>query len=339
MTRLIQRFLLIWLSLLSLAAYYWPDFGIEFDPFQHTAKALPYLIIVTMFGVGWMLPIDEIKKVVSQWPKIIGGTLTQFLVMPFLALGIGLGFGLSGETLVGVILVGCVPGAMASNVLTIVSKGNTSYSVSLTTLATILSPIAVPTMLAISASVVDQATREVIESASSNSSSVYLDSAIKLLKWVVIPVIAGFSIGRLLPQYESQAKIVGSNVANLAILLIVATVVGKSRDHLSMLPIIVFACLLLLNILGYLGGFTGGTLMKLTHPMKRALTLEVGMQNAGLGATLATQLFTSPDSTVAIAPAFYTFFCMFTGTILAWYWSTKPVSDDQPQEVSQHEYD
>ena len=259
--------------------------------------------------------------------------------MPFLALGIGLGFGLSGETLVGVILVGCVPGAMASNVLTIVSKGNTSYSVSLTTLATILSPIAVPTMLAISASVVDQATREVIESASSNSSSVYLDSAIKLLKWVVIPVIAGFSIGRLLPQYESQAKIVGSNVANLAILLIVATVVGKSRDHLSMLPIIVFACLLLLNILGYLGGFTGGTLMKLTHPMKRALTLEVGMQNAGLGATLATQLFTSPDSTVAIAPAFYTFFCMFTGTILAWYWSTKPVSDDQPQEVSQHEYD
>ena len=151
MTRLIQRFLLIWLSLLSLTAYYWPSFGIEFDPFEHTAKnSLPYLIIVTMFGVGWMLPIDEIRKVASQWPKVIGGTFTQFLVMPLLALGVGLAFGLSGENLVGVILVGCVPGAMASNVLTIVSKGNASYSVSLTTLATILSPIAVPTMLAIS---------------------------------------------------------------------------------------------------------------------------------------------------------------------------------------------
>ena len=285
-----------------------------------------------------MLPIDEIKKVASQWPKIIGGTLTQFLVMPILALGIGLGFGLHGETLVGVILVGCVPGAMASNVLTIVSRGNASYSVSLTTLATILSPIAVPTMLAISASLVDESTREVIESASSDSSSVYLDSAFKLLKWVVIPVIAGFSIGRLLPQYESKAKTIGSNVANLAILLIVATVVGKSRGNLANLPGIVFGCLLLVNALGYVGGFAGGSLMKLTHPMKRALTLEVGMQNAGLGATLANELFTNPDSTVAIAPAFYTFFCMFTGTILAWYWSSRSVRDDQSQEVTSHEF-
>ena len=285
-----------------------------------------------------MLPIDEIKKVASQWPKVIGGTLTQFLVMPILALGIGLGFGLHGETLVGVILVGCVPGAMASNVLTIVSRGNASYSVSLTTLATILSPIAVPTMLAISASLVDESTRAVIESASSDSSSVYLDSAFKLLKWVVVPVIAGFSMGRLLPQYESEAKTIGSNVANLAILLIVATVVGKSRENLANLPGIVFGCLLLINTLGYVGGFAGGSLMKLTHPMKRALTLEVGMQNAGLGATLATQLFTNPDSTVAIAPAFYTFFCMFTGTILAWYWSSKSVQDDQSQEVTSHEF-
>ena len=285
-----------------------------------------------------MLPIDEIKKVASQWPKIIGGTLTQFLVMPILALGIGLGFGLHGETLVGVILVGCVPGAMASNVLTIVSRGNASYSVSLTTLATILSPIAVPTMLAISASLVDESTREVIESASSDSSSVYLDSAFKLLKWVVVPVIAGFSIGRLLPQYESEAKTIGSNVANLAILLIVATVVGKSRENLANLPGIVFGCLLLVNTLGYVGGFAGGSLLKLTHPMKRALTLEVGMQNAGLGATLANELFTNPDSTVAIAPAFYTFFCMFTGTILAWYWSSRSVREDQSQEVTSHEF-
>ena len=224
MTKLIQRYLLVWLSLLSLAAYYWPQTGISFDPWVHTSQ-LPYLIIVTMFGVGWMLPIDEIKKVASRWPTIIGGTLTQFLVMPMLALGIGIAFGLQGDMLVGVILVGCVPGAMASNVLTIVSKGNASYSVSLTSLATLLSPIAVPTMLAISASFVDASTLGVLEGANDDSGSVYLTSGIKLLKWVVIPVIAGFLMGRLLPQYEQQAKVIGSNVANLAILLIIATVV------------------------------------------------------------------------------------------------------------------
>ncbi len=339
MTRLIQRFLLVWLLLLSLAAYYWPHTGLEFDPFEQTAKVLPYLIIITMFGVGWMLPIDEIKEVASQWPKILGGTCTQFLVMPALALGIGLAFGLTGETLVGVILVGCVPGAMASNVLTIVSRGNASYSVSLTTLATILSPIAVPTMLALSAMLVDDATRGVIENASSDSGSVYLNSGIKLLKWVVLPVIAGFLVGRMLPQYESQAKTIGSNVANLAILLIIASVVGKSRGQLAELPLIVFGCLLLINLLGYAGGFAGGSLMQLSHTMKRALTLEVGMQNAGLGATLATELFKNPNSVVAIAPAFYTFFCMFTGTILAWYWSSRHVQESESRKVAEHEHD
>ena len=334
MTKLIQRYLLVWLSLLSLAAYYWPQTGISFDPWVHTSQ-LPYLIIVTMFGVGWMLPIDEIKKVASRWPTIIGGTLTQFLVMPMLALGIGIAFGLQGDMLVGVILVGCVPGAMASNVLTIVSKGNASYSVSLTSLATLLSPIAVPTMLAISASFVDASTLGVLEGANDDSGSVYLTSGIKLLKWVVIPVIAGFLMGRLLPQYEQQAKVIGANVANLAILLIIATVVGASREKLATLPLLVLTCLLLINIFGYLGGFTGGTLMKLPHPMKRALTLEVGMQNAGLGATLATELFTSPDSLVSIAPAFYTFFCMFTGTILAWYWSSKHVQKSSDESVDE----
>tara|TARA_Y100001934_G_scaffold4173_2_gene5973 strand:- start:3634 stop:4683 length:1050 start_codon:yes stop_codon:yes gene_type:complete len=333
MTKLIQRFLLIWLSLLSLAAYFWPRFGVAFDPFIHK-QLLPYLIIVTMFGVGWMLPIDEIKKVASRWPTILGGTLTQFLVMPMLALGFGMLFGFQKETMVGIILVGCVPGAMASNVLTIVSRGNASYSVSLTTLATILSPIAVPAMLAATAIFVDPATVEVLDSASDDSGSIYLRSAINLLMWVVIPVLLGFAMGRILPQFESQAKTIGSNVANLAILLIIATVVGLSRDKLADLPIALFTCLLLINVLGYAGGFTGGSLMKLPHPMKRALTLEVGMQNAGLGATLASALFTHSDSTVAVAPAFYTFFCMFTGTILAWYWSSRQVEQEASDKGS-----
>jgi BASS family bile acid:Na+ symporter len=82
--------------------------------------------------------------------------------------------------------------------------------------------------------------------------------------------------------------------------------------------------------MGYCCGQFGGKLLKLSPGMKRALTLEVGMQNAGLGATLASELFPANPS-VAIAPAFYTFFCMFTGTILAWYWSGKKYrSQDLP---------
>ena len=79
-----------------------------------------------------------------------------------------------------------------------------------------------------------------------------------------------------------------------------------------------------MNIGGYLAGYTGGVAMKLPEPMRRALTLEVGMQNAGLGAVLAAQLFAAREA-IAIAPAMYTFGCMLTGTLLAgiWTWREK----------------
>ena len=65
-----------------------------------------------------------------------------------------------------------------------------------------------------------------------------------------------------------------------------------------------------------------GVVMKLPDTMRRALTLEIGMQNAGLGAVLARQLFESREA-IAIAPAMYTFGCMLTGTLLAGIWARR----------------
>ncbi len=321
MTKLIERFLLLWLIQLSLAAFYWPHTGLNFDPFNHR-WLLPYLIIATMFSVGWMLPVKEVKQVLTKWPVVLGGTAVQFISMPLLACLIGQLLGFEGEQLVGIFLVGCVPGAMASNVLTIVSKGNVSYSVSLTTLATLLSPLAVPVLLRLQASFADPVAAQLLTENAQGANTVYLMAGLTLLKWVVIPVVCGFLLGRLLPQFEKQAKSIGAIIANLSILIIIATVVGSTRDKLGQLESSLLVALLLINLIGYCCGQFGGKLLKLTPGMKRALTLEVGMQNAGLGAALAGELF-GANSSVAIAPAFYTFFCMFTGTILAWYWSGK----------------
>ena len=99
MTKLIERFLLLWLIILSLVAFYWPHAGLAFDPFNHRTL-LPYLIIVTMFSVGWMLPVKEVKQVVTQWPVVLGGTAVQFVSMPLLACLIGQLLGFEGEQLV-----------------------------------------------------------------------------------------------------------------------------------------------------------------------------------------------------------------------------------------------
>ena len=137
---MVQRFLLPLLVLTSLLAYFWPAGWI--DPFSKEISSyyLDWLIVVTMFSIGLMLPRDELDQVARRWKTVLGGVLVQYATMPLLALGCGLLFQLEGDYLLGMVLVGCVPGAMASNVLTINARGNASYSVSLTTVATLLSP-------------------------------------------------------------------------------------------------------------------------------------------------------------------------------------------------------
>ncbi len=303
----VQRYLIVWLSLSSLLAYVWPDLapGLA-DPFVASKPLLSWLIGVTMFAIGWMLPEEEVRQVFRRWPTVLGGTTIQYTTMPLLAYGFGHLFGLEGPTLIGVVMVGCVPGAMASNVLTLNARGNVSYSVSLTTMATLLSPLVVP--LALKLALGEAVSAELLRNV------VYM-----LVLTVVLPVVAGHGFRRCFPKCQTHAGSIGSLVANLTILWIIAYVVGDNRGHLAQLSGNFVVPLLLINGFGYLAGYGGGLLMRLPDPMRRALTLEIGMQNAGVGTWLATQLFDEPEA--AIPPALYTFGCMLTGTVLARAWA------------------
>jgi len=147
-------------------------------------------------------------------------------------------------------------------------------------------------------------------------------------------VVTGYLVsGRLPDRYRPRIETVGRAIANLVILWIIAVVVGKNREPLLALDARLFAALLLLNGLGYTIGYLGGYGVRLPESMRRALTLEVGMQNAGLGATLATELF--PDRPeIALPPALYTFGCMLSGTLLARYWARKPLEKTEPNKLS-----
>jgi BASS family bile acid:Na+ symporter len=126
------------------------------------------------------------------------------------------------------------------------------------------------------------------------------------------------------------ARHVAAIIANLTILWIIAVVVALNRAGLAHMDYRLVLALLLVNVLGYLAGFFGGRLLGVDGPMRRALTLEVGMQNAGLGSTLATGLFSDPAT--ALPSALYTFGCMFTGTLLARLWASwgRPEAADEP---------
>jgi BASS family bile acid:Na+ symporter len=337
---MIQRFLLLWLFLTSTAALYWPRLGISAswfpdwippagrewlaDPLFHSRGSLDASVVVTMLAIGMMLPRDEVRQIIRRWPTVLGGTALQYSAMPLLAFLAGRVFGLEGSDLIGVTLVGCVPGAMASNVLTLNAGGNTSYSVSLTTSATLLSPLVVPLVLALVLSGSGQVNSEVLQTAS-----------LKLLWTVVLPVLLGHGLSRSVARVETWARRWGPLIANLAILWIIAVVVARNRQSLFRFNVELAGILLLMNLLGYFAGYLGGRAMRLPEPMRRALTLEVGMQNAGLGSMLAVSLFAgASDDEVAVAPAMYMFGCMVTGTVLSALWA-RYVPPTQKEAVKQ----
>jgi bile acid:Na+ symporter, BASS family len=334
----IQKTLLVWLFAFSAAALFWTRFGLV-DPFLWVANyqlpesldpeflfgtprpLLGAMIQVTMFCIGCLISVKEVNEVFRRWPLVLGGTAIQYTTMPLLAWGLGHLFGLEREYLIGVIVVGCVPGAMASNVLTLAAKGNVSFSVSLTTSATILSPIIVPLAFQLTLS-------RFVEIDP-------LKEALTLFKQVVGPVL----IGHLLCRYSTAAADFMRKVAPLAangtIVALIAIVVALNRDRLlgvfggeTAAAGTLLVTLLLINLLGYAAGYFGGGALGLEQGMRRALTLEVGMQNAGLGTVLVLGRF-KDEPAAAIPTAVYTFGCMLTGTVLAQIWGRSASEDEE----------
>ncbi|MEC9092400.1 MAG: bile acid:sodium symporter family protein [Planctomycetota bacterium] len=316
---MLRRQLLIGLCGSSLIAFCWPNWVPGLDPFKATLPVLSYLIALTMFAIGWMLPREEVNQLKAAWRLVLIGTAIQYITMPLLAFGLAHAFGLKGDYLIGVVMVGCVPGAMASNVLTLNARGNVSFSVSLTTMATLLSPIVVPWVMKLAL----------------NGAEVTIDAgkvSLQLLLTVVLPVLSGHLVNRWLKTSQRRSEAWGLLIANVSILWIIAVVVANNREPLSRFRVDLLGVLLVLNLLGYAVGYVSGWALRLAEPLKRALTLEIGMQNAGLGATLAAVLFVHRPE-IAIAPAMYTFGCMLTGTALArsWgFWDSRKSS--QPTE-------
>jgi len=328
---MLQRYLIVWLSLLSLVAYFWPtlaagNYVSEADPFTASRTLIPYLIAFTMFCVGSLLTREELRLVFQRWPSVLAGSALQYSSMPLLAYTMANLFQLPSDLRLGVIMVGCVPGAMASNVLTLAAGGNVSYSVSLTTASTLLSPILVPLVLL------------------TTLGQLYpldpLSTARELVAQVVGPVVIGHLLCRSVRTLEWLARKVAASVANLTIIWLIAVVVGLNRERIgSMLYADNFSttwrllgALLAINLLGYAAGYVGATLFGLPESMRRALTLEIGMQNAGLGTSLVMRLFNNPVA--AIPTALYTFGCMFTGTLLASLWSRIATADSaSPEET------
>ena len=261
-----------------------------------------YLLMVVMFGMGLTLKFGDFAVVFKRPKDIIIGCIAQFTIMPLLAFALGKIFGLETGLLAGVILVGTCPGGTASNVMTYLSKGDVALSVGMTSVNTLLAPLLTPaiTYLLLKTTV------------SVDVMSMFLS----IIKVVIIPIALGFIINRFWGKYTEKVSDVLPLISVLAITLIVAAVVSHNAERILETGAIVFVVVILHNVLGYIVGFALGLVLKLPMSKKKALSIEIGMQNSGLATSLAGSAF--PDLAMATVPgAIFSVWHNISGALLA----------------------
>lgn len=236
-----------------------------------------YLLGVVMFGMGLTLNLHDFRIVFSRPKDVIIGCLAQFTIMPLLAWTLAWVFRLDEALALGVVLVGCCPGGTASNVITYLAKGDLALSVGMTGVSTLLAPLLTPLLTWALA-----------------GKSIHVDVASMILSilWVVIlPIIVGLLVKWLWPKFTEEATDYLPAFSTIAIALIVAIVISANADKLLAGGLIIVMVVVLHNICGLGLGYLIGHLLGLASQKKRAISIEVGMQNSGLASSLAATHF------------------------------------------------
>ena len=246
---------------------------------------------IIMLTMGCTLSTDDFKMMLRRPADILLGTLAQFTVMPLVAYGLSHIFGLNPFLSAGIILVGCCPGGVSSNIMCFLCRGDVAFSVGMTTVSTLLAPIVTPLMVLLLA-----------------GQQIEVD-AIGMFKNICIVTLIPVGVGVLFNYFGSKkqwfgdVKAVLPGISVIALSCIVGGVIYTAYPRLVengwQLMMLILAVVTLHNGLGYLLGYMIGKIAGFTTAKKRTISLEVGMQNAGMATVLANGFFATPAAIAA----------------------------------------
>ena len=261
---------------------------------------------VIMLGMGMTLSFDDFRECLKMPRWTVLGVGAQFVIMPFIGWSIATLSGLPDQFKLGIILVSCCPGGTASNVVTYLAKGNLALSVLMTMCSTLLAVWLTPLLTKAYASAI----LDVDASA----------MVLSMVSIVLLPILGGLLLNRYLGTKLAAAKNISPVVSVLVIVLIVSAVVGATRDSIiehwkTLLPAV-----FTVHAFGFGLGYLWARIFGFPEKERRTICIEVGMQNSGLGSSLAKTHFTM----LAAAPcAISAFFHCVIGSILASYWNRR----------------
>jgi len=266
-----------------------------------------WFFALTMFGIGAVLQVDDFKQIAKKPVIVLIGAAAQYAIMPFGAFALAKIFHLPTEIAVGLILTAAAPEAMSSGVISYIAKADVAYAVSLTTVSTLLCPLATPALTYL-------LTGRTVEF---NFWVMVLD----LFKMVIIPLFAGFGIRFLFRSTIDKILDVFPAISVTFVIFICSLVIALNKNYLIMITGIVLAADLALNVWGMTAGYWVGAIFRMDVKKKRTLAIEIGMQNAGLGTVLALKYF---GERAAIPAAAFVFICIITASVMAEIWRRQP---------------
>lgn len=295
------KYFAVWVICIAVIAFLAPDLFLIFGGY------ITILLGIVMFGMGLTLKAVDFKLILTNPLPVIIGVCAQYIIMPLSAFCIAYMLNLPAELAAGLVLLGSVPGGTASNVMVYLAKGNVPLSITMTSFSTILAPIATPFILLLLAGKwmpVDP-----------------MAMFTSIIQVIIIPIILGIVIRRLAPQVVEKSMNVIPLISVIAIIIIVSAVVAGNVESITTAGAIIFTAVVLHNAFGLLFGYLTALVLGLDESKRRAISIEVGMQNSGLGVALATAHFGPFAALPSVLGAVWH---NISGPILATYWSKKP---------------
>ena len=297
----------------SLAMYY-PAYFKTIGNFNLSAVIVPMLQLI-MFGMGTELSLKDFSRIVQMPKGVIVGVTCHYIIMPMVGFGVAHLFNFPAEIAAGIILVGCCPSGLASNVMCYLSRGNLALSVSVTTVSTLVAPLLTPLLMRLLGG--------------SLITIHFLDMVWEMVKMVVLPVALGVFVHYLLRDRAKWLNKVLPITSMIGIIIILVVIIAKGRDPLLKVGGLIILATFIHNTFGYLLGYWSGRLLRFNERDSRTIALEVGMQNAGLASALASKI--STNAAVALAPAVFGPLMNITGSLLSSWWHNRIPKDDVPK--------
>lgn len=292
------------------AAMFYPQYFVEYRGFMFSGLIVP-LIQIIMFGMGTSMSVQDFVGVAKMPKGVIIGIMCQFTIMPFVGFALASVSGFPAEIAAGIILIGCSPSGLASNVMNYLAKANLALSITVTSVTTLLAPLFTPILMGFLAGAFIEIN--------------VLDMMWDIVKMVILPIGGGLLFNKFLNGKVKWLDDLMPLVSMIGIALIIVVITAAGRDSLLEIGPLLILLVLIHNLTGYFLGYWASRAFRLSERDCRTIAIEVGMQNGGLASGIAKEM--GKIATLGLAPAVFGPLMNVTGSILASYWHKKTPKD------------